>query len=246
MSKHIETVVVGGGQAGLAVSYYLSEQNRSHIVLEQAHKSGNVWRNHRWDSFTLNTPNWQSVLPGGGVPGTLPDGFLSGEEIVAYFENYVRQFQLPVRYGIRVESVRQRPSGLGYVIETSIGSFEAVNVVIATGLYQKPKTPSFSKNFPTRIKQIHSDEYRNSNSLPDGSILVVGSGQSGAQIAEELYQSGKKVYLLETPESNSQTPLSGHAQIPGQNSLALPTRPNRRTGSCSSFLVNPSILQSLC
>lgn len=195
MSTHVETVIVGGGQAGLAVSYYLRQQNRPHIVLEQANRVANAWRNHRWDSFTLNTPNWQSALPGAQVPGSNPDGFLSREEIVAYFEDYVTHFQLPVRYGVHVHTVLRKSSGHGYVLETSVGRFEAVNVVIATGLYQTPKVPALSADFPGEIKQIHSDEYRNPQSLPDGAVLVVGSGQSGAQIAEELYESGRKVYL---------------------------------------------------
>lgn len=195
MSTHIETVIVGGGQAGLAVSYYLSQQNRPHIVLEQADKPGNAWRNHRWDSFTLNTPNWQSALPGAEVPGSSPDGFLSREEIVAYFERYASRFRLPVSYGVHVQRVRPKSSCREYVVETNAGRFEAANVVIATGLYQKPKMPALSADFPPEIKQLHSDEYRNPQSLPDGAVLVVGSGQSGAQIAEELYQSGRKVYL---------------------------------------------------
>ena len=195
MSTHIETVIVGGGQAGLAVSHYLSQKNRPHIVLEQAEKAGNAWRNHRWDSFTLNTPNWQSVLPGAEIPGSNPDNFLSRDEIVAYFENYVSGFQLPVSYGVQVQAVRPKSSGRGYVVETGAGLFEASNVVVATGLYQRPKIPAFSVDLPGEIRQIHSDEYRNPQSLPDGAVLIVGSGQSGAQIAEELYQSGRRVYL---------------------------------------------------
>jgi putative flavoprotein involved in K+ transport len=195
MSTHIETVVVGGGQAGLAVSYYLSREGQPHIVLEQADKSANSWRNHRWDSFTLNTPNWQSALPGAEIPGEDPDGFLSRKEIVEYFENYVRRHELPVRYGVRVEAVRPKPVGQGYLVETSAGDFEATHVVIATGLYQKPKIPAFNAELPKDVTQVHSDQYRNPQSLPDGAVLVVGSGQSGAQIAEELYRSGKKVYL---------------------------------------------------
>ena len=195
MSTHIETVIVGGGQAGLAVSYYLSQKNRPHIVLEQADKAGNAWRNHRWDSFTLNTPNWQSVLPGTEIPGSNPDNFLSRDEIVAYFENYVSSFQLPMSYAVQVHSVGPKSSGHGYVVQSSTGRFEASNVVIATGLYQKPKIPAVSAEFPPQIRQIHSDEYRNPQSLPNGTVLVVGSGQSGARIAEELYKSGRKVYL---------------------------------------------------
>src|SRR5215469_1869888 len=195
MSTHIETVIIGGGQAGLAVSYYLTQQDRAHMVLGQASQAANAWRNHRWDSFALNTPNWQSWLPGARIPGTDPDGFLTRDEIVAYLENYVERFHLPVSYGVRAESVSPNQSGRGYVIETSIGRFEAENVVLATGLYQKPKVPTFSAEIPPEVKQIHSDEYRNPESLPAGAVLVVGTGQSGAQIAEELYQSGRRVYL---------------------------------------------------
>jgi putative flavoprotein involved in K+ transport len=194
MNKHIETVVIGGGQAGLAAGYYLSQKNRPHIILEQAENAANAWRN-RWDSFTLNTPNWQSLLPGTEIPGSNPDNFLSRDEIVAYFENYVSRFQLPVSCGVQVQAVRPKSSGRGYVVETSTGRFEARNVVVATGLYQKPKVPTVSTDLPGEINQIHSNEYRNPQSLPDGAVLVVGSGQSGAQIAEELYQSGRRVYL---------------------------------------------------
>src|SRR6516225_4640581 len=154
MSTHIETIIIGGGQAGLAVSYYLSRQDRPHIVLEQAAEVGNAWRNHRWDSFTLNTPNWQSWLPGADIPGKDPDGFLTRDEVVAYFESYVDTFHLPLRYGVHVDIVTPRESGRGFVAETSAGRFEAENVVIATGLYQALRVPSFSANFPQEVKQI--------------------------------------------------------------------------------------------
>jgi len=195
MTTYFETIIVGGGQAGLAVSYYLTQQHRPHVVLEQAAAAAEAWRNRRWDSFTLNTPNWQSALPGAELPGSDPDGYLHRDEIVSYFENYIERFHLPVHHGVRVESVDQNQSGTGYVVHTSAGRFEARNVVIATGLYQFPSIPSFSAYLPASIKQIHSDHYRNPQSLPLGSVLVVGSAQSGAQIAEELNQAGRIVYL---------------------------------------------------
>jgi len=195
MATNSESVIIGGGQAGLAVSYYLTQFNRRHIIFEQETAAASAWRNRRWDSFTLNTPNWQSALPGTDVPGSDPDGFLGREEIVAYLEDYIKRFELPVRYGVRVESVERNPAGSGYVVKTTIGKVEAENVVVATGLHQVPKFPLFSRYFPPWILQIHSDYYRNPQSLPAGSVLVVGSAQTGAQIAAELNQAGRKVYL---------------------------------------------------
>jgi putative flavoprotein involved in K+ transport len=128
-------------------------------------------------------------------PGSAPEGFLSREEIIAYLEEYVSRFHLPVRYGVRAESIDQNETGGGYVVQTNAGRFEAENVVVATGLYQTPWIPAASAEFPRSIKQLHSDHYRNSQSLPAGSVLVVGSAQSGAQIAEDLTQAGRRIYL---------------------------------------------------
>src|SRR5215472_14109614 len=133
MTTYFETIIIGGGQAGLAVSYYLTLQHRPHIVLEQAAAAADAWRNRRWDSFTLNTPNWQSALPGADLPGSDPNGYLRRDEIVSYFEDYIERFHLPVHYGVRVELIDQNQSGTGYVVQTSAGRFEARNVVIATG-----------------------------------------------------------------------------------------------------------------
>ena len=192
-TTHVNTVVVGGGQAGLAVSYFLTLQGVDHLVLEQADGPANAWRNHRWDSFTLNTPNWQSQLPGAPHHGD-PDAFMSRREIVAYLERYAEH--LPVRYGSRVTSVERNSPWGGYIVATAdAASFVARNVVIATGLYQKPNIPAFAADLPAYLHQIHSDDYRNPGALPEGAVLVVGSAQSGAQIAEELYEAGRKVYL---------------------------------------------------
>ncbi|MEH1842093.1 MAG: NAD(P)-binding domain-containing protein [Nostoc sp.] len=195
MSEYIETVIVGGGQAGLSISYYLTQQACQHIVLEQSPQASNAWRNQRWDSFTLVTPNWQIRLPGAEYQGHEPDGFMTRNEIVTYLERYVERFNLPVRYGIQVTAVEQNFTKVGYIVKTSSGIFSTTNVVVATGLFQRPKIPSFSITLPAQIKQLHSSEYRNPEGLPVGAVLVVGSGQSGCQIAEELYQTGIKVYL---------------------------------------------------
>jgi putative flavoprotein involved in K+ transport len=188
-----DTMIIGGGQAGLSVSYHLKLEGRDHIVLEQAAQAANTWRNHRWDSFTLNNPNWQSQLQGAGIPGKDPDGFLSRHELVSYFEKYIEQNRLPLRYETLVFTVTAVADG--YAVETSAGTFRARNVVVATGVCQKPRIPQFKGALSPDIRQLHSDSYRNPDSLPAGAVLVVGSAQSGAQIAEELYQSGRKVYL---------------------------------------------------
>lgn len=189
----IDTVVVGGGQAGLAVSYYLQKQGREHVVLEQAAQAGEAWRNHRWDSFTLVTPNWSIRLPGAEYAGNDPDGFTPRADVVRYFEQYVTQQTVPIRYGVRVTRVAKADEG--FLVETDAGPMRAANVVIATGMFQKSKMPEYSRQLGTRIQQLRSEEYRNPNALAPGAVLVVGSAQSGCQIAEELYQAGRTVYL---------------------------------------------------
>lgn len=193
--ERIETIIVGGGQAGLATSFHLKQLGREHIIFEAADIAAHVWRDDRWDSFTFVTPNWTVQLPGAEYDGDDPDGFLPKDEIIAYFERYIKKFDLPVRYGTTVTEVSPLGNGSGYRVRTGSGEFEAKNVVVATGSFQKPKIPAFSKTIPADVLQLHSGQYRNPNQLPDGAVLVVGSAQSGMQIAEELYQSGRKVYL---------------------------------------------------
>jgi putative flavoprotein involved in K+ transport len=193
MPDYIETVIVGGGQAGLAISYYLTQQGRHNVILEQASQPAEAWRNHRWDSFTLVTPNWMTRMPGAEYSGNDPDSFLPLKEIVAYFENYIDSFSLPIQYNTRVTTIEAKDNA--YIVSTTGPTYEAANVVIATGLFQRPRIPSFSANISAGIKQLHSSEYRNPEALAKGAILVVGSAQSGCQIAEDLYKSGRKVYL---------------------------------------------------
>ena len=175
MTDYVDTLIVGGGQAGLAVSYYLSQQGRPHVVLEQSERAGNAWRNHRWDSFVLNTPNWQTRMPGAEYRGDDPDSFMSRQEVVSYLEHYVERFQLPVRYCIRVSSVEQNSRCQSYLVRTNRGTVTcARDVVIATGLYQEPKMPVLSADLPQGIKQLHSDAYRN-----PGATAARGGAGSG-------------------------------------------------------------------
>lgn len=192
--ERIETVIVGGGQAGLATSYYLKQYEREHVVLEGAAQAANAWRNGRWDSFALVTPNWSLRMPGAEYDSSDRDGFMPRDEVIVYFEQYIERFQLPVRYNMHVIAIEAN-DGQGYRVHTSQQTFEADNVVMATGYEQLPKIPSFANALSPAIKQLHSSEYRNPDALPAGAVLVVGSGQSGCQIAEELYQSGRKVFL---------------------------------------------------
>jgi putative flavoprotein involved in K+ transport len=188
-----EALVIGGGQAGLATSHFLQQHQVEHVILEQSMQAAHAWRNDRWNSFALLTPNWTLQMPGAEYRGDDPDGFLPREEIVAYFENYIRTFNLPVQYGMRVTSIAALDGG--YQVVTDQEEFQARQVVVATGLFQRPRIPAFGRDIPDGILQLHSSQYRNPQSLPAGAVLVVGSAQSGCQIAEELYQSGRMVHL---------------------------------------------------
>jgi putative flavoprotein involved in K+ transport len=194
MVHQIETIIVGGGQAGLATGYYLTQRGQEYLVLEQAAQAANAWRNDRWDSFTLLTPNWTLKMPGAEYRGADPDGFLPRDQIVDYFEQYINCFHLPVQFNTRVTAVERQAAGQRYRVTTDDAIYDAANVVVATGLYQRPKWP-LSNGLPASIVQLHSGAYRSPQALPPGAILVVGSAQSGCQIAEELYQSGRRVYL---------------------------------------------------
>jgi putative flavoprotein involved in K+ transport len=193
MGERVETIVVGGGQAGLAASYYLTQHDREHAVLERG-RVGETWRTQRWDGFWLNTPNWTLQLPGGRYSGDEPDAFLPRDEIVTYLDQYARTVEAPVRLGVHVSSLRPRRGG-GWLAETSDGEVEADNVLVATGAFQRPHHPPVASELPSDVLQLDATEYRSPERLRAGAVLVVGSGQSGCQIAEELRQDGRDVYL---------------------------------------------------
>jgi len=190
----IDTVVIGASQSGLAVSYYLTQANNPHIVLEQD-RIGSSWISKRWDSFTLVTPNWMNRLPGFPYSGPDPDGFLSRDEIVDYLEKYASSFNAPIKLGVRAMRLYRQPDEAGYCVETNQGNFAVKNVVIATGFFHKPKVPAFAERISPSIEQLPSSAYKSPGSLQSGAVLVVGSAQSGCQIAEELHEAGRKVYL---------------------------------------------------
>ncbi|WP_428392914.1 MSMEG_0569 family flavin-dependent oxidoreductase [Lichenicoccus sp.] len=187
-----DVVVIGGGQAGLAASWQLTQRGIPHVVLEQ-HEIAYSWKRERWDSFCLVTPNWQCTLPGHPYAGGDPDGFMPRDEIVRYVETYAASFAAPVRTGVRVVSLR--PTDTGYTLHTSVGTIAARQVVIATGGYHDPIIPPCATALAPDIMQIHSSHYRNPTSMPEGATLVVGTGQSGCQIAEDLHLVGREVHL---------------------------------------------------
>lgn len=191
-AKHFPVVVIGGGQAGLAISYCLTQRNIHHVILER-HKLAWAWHEQRWDNFCLVTPNWQCKLPGFAYDGSDPDGFMVKEQIVNYIQRYADSFNAPLREGITVEKVSSAETG--YQLQTSDGLYYAQQVVVAVGNYHRPRFPEISHRLPERIMQVHSANYKSAEQLPEGEVLVIGSAQSGAQIAEDLHLSGRKVHL---------------------------------------------------
>jgi putative flavoprotein involved in K+ transport len=195
MVEQVEVTVIGGGQAGLAISYYLTQYARTHVVLEKDRQVGSAWRHGRWDSFTLLTPNWSVRLPGFPYRGDDPDGFMARAEVVSHLEQYAASFEAPVRFGATVTSVDPTPDG-GYVVTMADGdAYATANVVMATGSFQFPRPTKLADAFPPYIAQLHSSLYRNPDGLPPGAVLVVGSSNSGCQIVEELFASGRRVCL---------------------------------------------------
>jgi putative flavoprotein involved in K+ transport len=190
---HYSVIVVGGGQAGLSVSYYLTQHGIDHLVIEK-NTVTHTWRHQRWDAFCLVTPNWQCALPGYPYRGDDPHGFMKKDEIIAYLDGFIAMVNAPVIEYTEVRRVKRLEDGR-YADSTTQGDFTADQVVVASGGYHTPIVPRMAERLPTHIVQMQSSEYRNPEALPDGAVLVVGSGQSGAQIAEDLHLAGRKVVL---------------------------------------------------
>ncbi len=197
--SHHSVIIVGGGQAGLSASYLLGRRGIGHLVLERD-RVGHAWRDQRWDTFCLVTPNWQCQLPGFAYAGADPHGFMAKDEIVAYLEAYAASFDPPVVEGVEVRRLSRRPDG-AFEVETVpvAGGDPAVHtadaVVVATGNYHVPVVPRVAERLPADLVQVHSAQYKNPSQLPAGAVLVVGTGQSGSQIAEDLHLAGRQVHL---------------------------------------------------
>jgi putative flavoprotein involved in K+ transport len=189
--ERVDVAVVGGGQAGLAASHHLGLHGIEHVVLERG-RVGETWRG-RWDSFCLVTPNWTMELPEHPYAGSDPDGFAPRDEIVAHIEAFAGMLSTPIRTGVDVQTLERTDDG--FSLRTSDGELRARMVVLATGAYQEPHRPAGTRSLPPDLLRIDVEGYTNPDALPDGRVLVVGSGQSGCQIAEELHEAGRDVLL---------------------------------------------------
>jgi putative flavoprotein involved in K+ transport len=195
--EKVDTIVVGGGQAGLAMSEHLCKCDVPHVVLER-HRIAERWRSERWDSLVANGPAWHDRFPGMEFPDTAPDSFVPKEKVADYFVAYAKKMAAPIRCGVEVKKVQRNEGRPGFLVETSQGLMEANNVVAATGAFQCPIIPTLVPE-DSGIFQIHSTAYRNVDQLPKGAVLVVGAGSSGVQIADELLRAGKPVCLSVGP-----------------------------------------------
>ena len=192
MERRVNVVVVGGGQAGLATSWYLTQAKVDHVVLE----SGSVaetWRSRRWDSFCLVTPNEFVHLPGAKYDGPDPDGFMARAELIDYFETWANSFDAPVEGDTTVVGLEE--DGDGFRLSLTSGTLRARSVVVATGAYQRPHYPTGAELLPEDVRQLFAEEYSSPAALPPGAVLIVGSGQTGCQLAQEIHESGRKVFL---------------------------------------------------
>lgn len=197
MNAHVPVVVIGGGQAGLSVSWYLGQAGVEHLVVE-ADTAVHAWADKRWDNFTLVTPNWHCKLPGYTYDGPDPDGFMTRDEVVEWLHGWLQTFEPPLVEHTKVTRL-QRLSGDRFELTLDgpdgMRSLTCDQAVIATGGYPLPVVPPFASSLDPAVHQVHSEEYFNPEQLPDGAVLVVGSGQSGTQIAEDLHLAGRQVHL---------------------------------------------------
>ncbi len=206
--RWVNTLVVGGGQAGVAMSEHLSECGVPHLVLER-HRIAERWRSGRWDSLVANGPAWHDRFPGMEFPDTDPDAFVPKEKVADYFVAYANMIAAPIRCGVEVQEVRRNIGRRGFRIVTSEGVIEAGNVVVATGPFQRPNVPGLVRE-QAGLMQIHSSSYCNPSQLPQGAALVVGAGSSGVQIADELLCAGRRVYLSVGPHDRPPRAYRGH------------------------------------
>ena len=230
---HIPVAIVGGGQAGLSVACQLKTKGIESVVFER-HEKFHSWRVNRWDSFCLVTPNWQCRLPGFHYDkefgGKDPDGFMLRAEITDYLDAFAATFEPNIYEHVNVTRIAHHTQG-GYVVETSVGTWTCDQVVIATGGYDKPIEPAYAEALDPTIVQMHSVDYRNPSQLPDGDVLIVGTGQSGVQIMEDFVRAGRGVHLAVGPAPRSPRKYRGRDAIDwlhdaGHYKITIDTHPD--------------------
>ena len=195
MVRSVETVVVGAGQAGLLMSDLLGRAGREHVVFDRRSTLGGGWQD-RWDAFRLVSPNWTTSMPGLAYRGAEPDGFMPRDELIDHFRRYAAAIAAPVELDTEVSRLVAHDDGAArFELTTSTGSVLARHVIVAGGPFQRPNIPSVAAGLDPRILSLHSDRYRNADDLPDGGVLLVGSGQTGVQLAEELAGAGRQVTI---------------------------------------------------
>ncbi|TMF12205.1 MAG: FAD-dependent oxidoreductase [Chloroflexi bacterium] len=192
MTSGVDVAIIGAGQAGLATSWYLTQANVDHVVLD-AGRVAETWRTRRWDSFCLVTPNWSVKLPGAEYAGPEPDGFMARAELVAHIQGWADEFHAPVQENCAVAALDA--DSKNFVLTTSSGKIRARKVVVASGGYQRAHLPANANQIPDPVIQILAEDYTNPGGIPPGAVIIVGSGQTGCQLAEELHESGRKVFL---------------------------------------------------
>src|SRR6266702_6822853 len=226
--EQIETLIIGGGQAGLTMSHRLKQRGLAHLVLEQ-HRIAERWRTERWNGLRFQFPNWSVRLPDFPFPHTDPDAFATSEQIVDFIAAYAGFVAAPIRCGVAVASLRRRDGVSGFVAETSDGPIVADNVVVATGPYQCPVVPATLRD-DIDVFQVHASRYLNPDRLPAGAVLVIGSGGSGSQIAEELVRAGRRVYLSVGRHTRLPRRYRGHDLIWWLSAMGLDQTPVEQRG----------------
>lgn len=191
--ERVNTLIVGAGQAGLAMSHMLSDRNHKHLVVERG-RIGERWRTERWDGLRFQFPNWSVQLPNFTFRAADPDAFATVSEIVAFITQYANFIAAPIRSGVTVTKLQTTSGASRFIVQTSSGPIAANHVVVATGPFQRPYIPNL---LPPELDlfQIHASSYKNPDQLPAGAVLIIGSGASGAQIAEELLRADRQVFL---------------------------------------------------
>lgn len=229
--EHVETLIIGGGQAGLTMSHRLSQRGRPHLVLER-HRIAERWRTERWVGLRFQFPNWSVRLPDFPFRHDDPDGFTTSAAIVDFITAYAARIAAPVRCGVEVTALR-RGDATGFVAETSQGPIAASHVVVATGPYQRAVVPDLP--IEGGVFQVHASRYREPAQLPEGAVLIVGSGASGAQIAEELLRAGRRVYLCVGEHRRMPRRYRGHDLIRWLEMMRLDQTPVEQRGPSAAL-----------